>query len=91
MTAVACTVWQRLTLLLHLHEGTRSLNEAWARLARVQTTPSSAADREPCAPLRQVTRAVTDQRRAGPNVQAPPGSERLAPQHKATRTRLWRL
>ena len=80
-------MFQRLKLLRRLQEVKRSPDEAWALLKRVKTNTSSADDRVQLAHLIRVTLEVTDQLRAEPDVQTPPGSERLSPKPKAKRKR----
>ena len=80
-------MFQRLKLLRRLHEVNLSPEEAWALFDRVKTNTSSAEDRERLAHLIRVTTAVTDQLQAEPDVQTPPVSQRLSPQHKAKRNR----
>ena len=80
-------MFQRLKLLRRLQEVKLSPDEAWALLERVKTNTSSADDRERLAHLMQVTTEVTDHIRAQPDVQTPPGSQRLSPRRKATRKR----
>ncbi len=80
-------MFQRLKLLRRLQEVKLSPDEAWALFERVKTHTSSADDREQLARLIRVTLEVTDHLRADPDVQTPPVSERLSPQHKAKRKR----
>jgi hypothetical protein len=79
-------VFKRLKMLRRLQEiEIESPEEAMALLERVQTTTSSAQDRECLAHLIRVTAEVTDQLRTGPDVPPAPASKRPSPKSKTKR------
>src|SRR5215510_10628150 len=81
-------VCKRRTLLRRLQEvAIASPEEAMALLERVQTHTSSPEDRERLAQLIRVTIEVTDQIRAEPDGQIPPGSKRPSAKSKSKRQR----
>lgn len=81
-------VFKRLKLLRRLQEVAIERPEAaMALLERVKTHTSSTEDRERLAQLIRVTIDVTNQIRAEPDGQIPPGSKRPSPKSKAKRHR----
>ena len=83
-------MFKRLKLLRRLQEvDIESPEAAMALLERVKTHTSSTDDRERLAQLIRVTIDVTDQIRAEPDGQTPPGSQRPSAKSKAKRQRQW--